>query len=512
MEIDSPSKREDDYRPVKRSKPLPSSDVSSMVKYLCKVLSTITYKYEQYQLSEKDTKEKRDFVIRYEAMVETLWKLYMNYGPPIKVIVEGDVISISETLHKEFMWNKMMRQKKFTPNKQNWTRLCSEMEQYFYFFELIPPEITSKILDYLKPMSDDTKALSQVREHLDAFIQDREAWIPYCINLMCNITVALVELGRVEMLFGGGAFGDWIKISIRKSTRQQTIQGHVNVNNEEEEYRIVVGYVSYIYEDEGGENRTELRAMVENAMDILGDGSINKSHDEREKYLWGGVNVDKAIAMIRSVCESAVTLGHPWNKYFRGILSRHKYTYTEQGKKYLTSHFEKFFTLKGIMLNPDLMDNGLMKYQRVDVQYDALKRSNLSMVQCTLISLNSLMRETLSDAGKAIWSRAYDSNPQTSEEKIQLNSSIGWYNPDTSFVRRRIRESKKIIDGVLIDTLIIIDCMSLKTLQFFPGFEAIENGLLPLGIIPEWKYLAYIQNPIGFILGMDDPPEFTRTP
>jgi hypothetical protein len=496
MEIDSPSKRED--RQVK--KPLSSSDVSDMVKYLCKFLSKITYKYEQYQL-KPDTEAKRDFVIRYEAMVETLWNLYMTYGPPLTVTVEKNTVSYADPEQKKLMWNKMMRQETFTPNRQNWTRLCTEMEQYFYFFELMPPEITSNILDYLRPMSDDTKALSQIRAHLKDIISAREVWIPYCINLMCNITVALVELGRVDMMFGGGSLGGWISVQFEKASRHE----------EEEEYQVAFEFTTYADQEEI--SGKDLIDILEKAIDHLGPGGRGIPN---EGVLWENVKSDKVISMIRLLCESAVTLGRPWSGYFMGIVSRSKYVHTAhdlQVKKYLTRQFEEFFTLKGHTFNPNLMENGLMPYKSVTVKYsddEDLKRPNESMRQCTVISLDSLKRETLSESGKRLWARTYNIDPQTMHEKILFNTSLGWYNPDTSFVCRRIRESKKNINSVLIGTYIVIDCYALKTLQFLPGFGAVKDASLPLGIIPEWKYLAYIQNPIRFILAMENPPEFIK--
>jgi hypothetical protein len=489
MDIDPPEKRkqsDEDDKPAKRIKPLSSRDVSNMARVLCKELSTMTGKYELIQKNSDITTENEDLVIRYEAMFETLWNLYMNYGPPMQITVNGTVRTITDPEKKKNLWNIMMSQDTFRPNRQNWTRLCTEMEQYFYFFEMLPPEINDQILGYFRPMSKTTKSLSEVSNHLKAIIDAREAWIPYCVNLASNVSAALVQLGKVDLIFGG-----WlIKITITRT------------GADEELYRVIIAYPKQVFPQ--SEKSLQINMLiVRNARKILGKIARDRSHDEIKKIIWGKVSSDKMFRVLQSVWTDATTIGAHHKHY---IISRKKYVVTQANgeKQYLLNHFKNFFSFKEQTLNPNLFETGIKSKYSAELNRMGSDEKSIHTVfgYCSWITLNSLVTEVLSESGKNIWTRAYDVPPvQTREEEILFRSSLGWYNPDTGFVARRMHDRKISLKEITVENHIVI--FQERTLNDKRETEDLADIFLgedlPLGMTEEYRYLDYLQNPSAFL-------------
>jgi hypothetical protein len=485
--MEQPEKRkfEGEDRPIKRVKPLSHKEASNMVKYLCKILSGMTADYESIQPSDRE--KYIDFVIKYEAMVETLWDLYMNYGPPIKFTIEGLVVSISEPKHKMFMWNKMMNQTEFRPNRLNWTRLCSEMEQYFSFFELLPVEVVDKLLDYFKPMSEDTEALSKISSYLGSIVRSKEAWIPYCANLISNIVASLTVIGRVYIVFG---------TYMGKITIHKEIQGNHDVSVSFEEHVQPADY--------------DLQATVEKIHDdiesLLGRG-LNHSHDGKRKTSWESLSREKLVTMIQQVALQALLTGSYRSDRFNGIVCDFKHTHDDASgkRKYVRSVYERFFNMKDHILNPAIFSSGMMPKTMLRGKiFENDINTPVNMLQfrhCSMITLSNLVHETLSESGRNNWTRHFDADSDsTHEQKIELKSSIGWYNPDTMFILRRAIENSHHITPFLMTTYVtVMQRMENKT-RFVDLYEVFAEGFnLPLSIIPEHILLAYMQNPVAFL-------------
>jgi hypothetical protein len=122
------------------------------INVLCKILdkhyqryTRIVTQFQGRKYNETDT----NFVNGIEKIVHELWEIWLDYGKPVRVLVNGVHSVINERAQKIAFWNNQLKQDQFVPTEENWKLLCDLLRNDKNILDRLPATIMDRLFEVL---------------------------------------------------------------------------------------------------------------------------------------------------------------------------------------------------------------------------------------------------------------------------------------------------------------------------------------------------------------------------
>jgi hypothetical protein len=175
---------------------------SSRIKRICRILDNYYVRYRKI-LSQgqgrKYTKSDTEFVNEITNIVTELWNIWLDYGGPVKIMVNNQSVDINDRDEKKNYWNNWLGQPEFVPTEENWKLLCNILKGDVALFDRLPLELYHGIIQRLDPDEELGVSRLSISQSLN-LASDRGTRIAVG-HFFKNLVYKLAFFGRVTLYY-----------------------------------------------------------------------------------------------------------------------------------------------------------------------------------------------------------------------------------------------------------------------------------------------------------------------